>query len=657
MAERIRGARALARVDLPASFRWHRLALRTGLMLGFGALAALLLAQRLAQLQAEAVLQALWSAHPLRWGAAVVLTALSFAAAGRYDAVLHRHLGTGVTPARARAAGGAAIAISQMLGLGVISGAIVRWRMLPELSLARASVVTLAVAGSFLAAWAVLTALVLLALPGAPLRVLAGPVLALALGLAVLSALGGPRRLAARGRWPNLFTMSRLLMLGAVDLGAAALSLWLFLPGLPLEALLPAFLLAYGAGLVAATPGGAGAFEAGLLAFLPGLAPDPVIGGVLAWRLVYHALPALIGAGVAALGPRPAPLRAPPADPAAIAGAEARGLALSGPLDALALPGATLAAGRTPHALITLGARGTSRPQARALLAAHLAAARAEDRAALHYKADARLAAAARRAGWTVWRSGAEGWISPADWRPDGPAMAGLRRKLRHAAAAGVTCAAVDTPDWAELAAVNARWCAAHGHERGFSMGRHDPAHLSRQRLFVAQQGGQCLAYVSFHAGPEAWVLDLLRSRPEAPDGTLPALIAAVIAQARSEGAPALSLAAAPRLALPTRAPRRLTRTSPFRDGGLHRFKQAFAPRWRPHYLIAPSPLTLALAGAELARAIHRPGPNCASPHDHPAPNEIAMGLHPWQRGADDRSEPEGAPWTSSPISLPPATG
>ena len=66
-----------------------------------------------------------------QWLAAGVATGVSFWAVGRYDAVLHRHLSTNVADRRSRRAGICAIAVSQTIGMGVITGAILRWRMLP----------------------------------------------------------------------------------------------------------------------------------------------------------------------------------------------------------------------------------------------------------------------------------------------------------------------------------------------------------------------------------------------------------------------------------------------------------------------------------------------------------------------------------------------
>ena len=100
---------------------------------------------------------------PIAWAAALALTAAAFWAVGQYDAVLHRYFETGVDARGARIAGVSAIAVSQTIWLGMVTGAILRWRMLPNQSRGQATRITVAVALSFLAGWAVVTAAAVLA--------------------------------------------------------------------------------------------------------------------------------------------------------------------------------------------------------------------------------------------------------------------------------------------------------------------------------------------------------------------------------------------------------------------------------------------------------------------------------------------------------------
>ena len=95
---------------------------------------------------------ALLGLEPAQWIMAMLATAVSFWALGRYDVVLHRHLRTGCAPAHAARVVPAAIALGQVLGMGgVLTGALVRWRLLPGLSLVEADKLSLTVALSFFA--------------------------------------------------------------------------------------------------------------------------------------------------------------------------------------------------------------------------------------------------------------------------------------------------------------------------------------------------------------------------------------------------------------------------------------------------------------------------------------------------------------------------
>ena len=294
-------------------------------------------------------------------------------------------------------AGFCGIALSQLLGLGVVTGALVRWRLMPSLGLWQAGRVTLVVSALFLAGWAVVTALAVLAAggptPGAALAVLCVGAIAVALALS-------PKAVGAG--WPNLYTQTRVLALAALDCGAAAAAFWLLCPGdLALAPFLVAFLLALGAGLVSGTPGGIGAFELTLLALLPAQPEATLLAAILAWRVIYYLLPALLALVLVLRGPvasrRPdvlAPVPDTPAFPEA-------GLMRQGRFQPLIAGDTLFAAARTPHALIALReplAGGADLTHLRALMAR----AGREARAGIVYKATPRMALQARRLGLAV---------------------------------------------------------------------------------------------------------------------------------------------------------------------------------------------------------------------------------------------------------------
>ncbi|MBT8408572.1 MAG: hypothetical protein KJN93_02980, partial [Alphaproteobacteria bacterium] len=247
---------------------------------------------RSAEVDAAAIQSAFAAVRPSQWALAAVFTAISFWALGQYDIVIHRHLATGIGARRAARSGLCGIALSQTLGLGVLTGALVRWRLLPGLSLVQAAMISGAVASSFVVAWALLVAAQwLFALPGLPPALAA---LSVTFGLAVL--------LAALMRWPALSLAGRrlrlpsvpaaaaILLLVVLDTAAAAAAFWMLLPpgsGIGFAAIWAAYTLALGAGMLSGAPGGVGGFELALLALLPQIGAPELFGAILAFRLIY----------------------------------------------------------------------------------------------------------------------------------------------------------------------------------------------------------------------------------------------------------------------------------------------------------------------------------------------------------------------------------
>ncbi|MCB6176655.1 phosphatidylglycerol lysyltransferase domain-containing protein [Rhodobacter sp. Har01] len=627
MADRIRAlARALrAEPALGQGLRpWIGLAVALGL--------AGLLSARLSALDTLALRQAFAAIAPGAWLAALALTAISFAAVGGHDETLHRHLGTGVGAATARRAGVAAIALSQMAGFGLVTGALVRWRMLPGQSLAQAGRLTLLVSLAFLAGWGVVAAGLMLTLGPVALRPWAWA------GLAAMTAIVAHSLFGRSPARPSLRTLCRVVVLAAVDVLAAALAFWVLLPvPLALDQALPAIVLAIGAGLISGAPGGLGAFELTLLAALPGVPEAPVLAAVLAWRAVYFALPALAAAALALRGPQAgATLTAVPMAPAEPAFAEA-GLMRQGGFRPLRTGGLVWAVADLGQTRVHLRAPLARRLRGQEPFQALASDARAAGRGAAIYKADPAVAAAARRAGWRAVVVAREAWLDPGCFRIERPACAGLRRKLRHAAKAEVMAQA-EAPVAAELARINVDWVATHGAERGFSMGRFEPGYLAGQRLYVARIGAQAVGFASFHVSDGEWALDLLRPHPAAPDGVAHALVAAALADAQRAGVPRLSLAAVPEAAFADGQgiAARLGRRIKDSGTGLLQFKAAFAPRWQRLYLVAPGWLALGLAALDIRRAVLRPVP-LAAPSPPPAEgpeNGFASPGDAWQRKA-----------------------
>ncbi|MEI4469974.1 phosphatidylglycerol lysyltransferase domain-containing protein [Frigidibacter sp. MR17.24] len=591
------------------------------------------LSGRARALDPAALWQAVAAVAGTDWMAAVAATAVSFWAVARYDRMAHALLDTPVAPCRAGTAGAAAIAVAQTLGFGLVTGTLVRWRMLPELGLARAFAITSLASALFLSGWAVVTAAVWLAvgpgLAGAP-GIAAAAVLALFAALGIASVTG--RRVAGR-RLPPALLLARIVAVAAVDLGAAALALWWCLPsGLGPE-VAPAILTAFGAGLVSGTPAGLGTFEAVFVSMLPDQPAETLIGAVLAWRAVYFALPALIGAAAALLMPGAAPaagLRLHPrgALPGGLRHAPAElGLARQGEHRVVECRLGTRAwlLAETPSCDVAMFDASACAFDA---LARPLAA-RARDRGRVPalYRVGPRVAVQARAAGWSVMLLGAEAVIRPADFTLQGPAQSGLRRKIAKATKAGlaISRAAPGQPlPAAEMAEVAAHWAGARGGERGFSTGRFCPAYLAGHEVFLARLDGRLVGFASFHATAREWTLDLMRFGEGLPDGTMQALVAEAIAAARAAGAARLSLAAVSAAADPQAPGPLWAAVRRFNLGGdsagLVQFKRAFSPAWEQRYIAAPHAAALTLAAVEIAGAVARPAPLPAPLHapSHP---------------------------------------
>lgn len=235
---------------------------------------------------------------PAHWTLAAAATVGSFWAIGRYDVVFHEWLGTGAATGKAARAGAAAVAVAQVVGFGLISGTLTRWRLMPDIGIVGAARVTAYVAVSFLAALSVLLTLVSMGV-GLPD---AAPVWLPTVGPGVACAAVGisiwqPRVL--RLKFPPASLYFPIMAYALIDTLLASVVFYSFLPtnaALGIHEVYAAFLVAFAAGLLSGTPGGFGPFEVVILGLLPVVSSPALIGAILAYRLVYFVIPAGIGA-------------------------------------------------------------------------------------------------------------------------------------------------------------------------------------------------------------------------------------------------------------------------------------------------------------------------------------------------------------------------
>lgn len=600
---------------------WRRL-FRLGVTVAVLGLGLVFSRNHLAGLEAADLWAALVALTPLQWGVALMATAAAFVCVAAQERAIIQHLGYRIDPAHGRGAAMAAAAISQTLGFGPVVGAIVRRRLLPDLTTAQSFAISAAITLFFFAGLGLLLLALIALHPIHPLREEARVLLVVCSVLGIAVAILPWRRVMGVAK-PSVFTVLRLMVWVGLDILCLGLAFWVLLPQEatpPFLQAMPVFVMALGVGLASGSPAGTGPFEATVLSSLPELAQSGLVAGILAFRLVAYALPAAVGALWALAGRHV--LRAPRLsvlDPVApcpqllfpLPRAEVQ-LARQGTLSLVSAPGGALwLAGTLPGLRAFVGDPvGTGHRQT--LTKAALDFGRAEGRAVVFYKTGPATAAFLRRQGLTVHTIAREAVVDPQSFTLTGPARAGLRRKLRHAAQAGLTVTEPDILPLEEMSLVATQWTARHGRERGWSMGRWDRDYVAGQRVLTARDGtGRLVAFVSFHASRGEWVLDLIRATDAPPDGTLYALIAAALQVAKAEGVGRFSLAAVPVRDLGLPAPLAvLVRRETAKSEGLAQFKQAFSPRWEKRYIAARNPVWLGFALLMLGWAIHHPRPN-----------------------------------------------
>ncbi|WP_341365988.1 phosphatidylglycerol lysyltransferase domain-containing protein [Yoonia sp. BS5-3] len=562
--------------------------LRIGLPLLILLICGGLLWQRVTAMDIGAIGQAIGQVTPLQWALAGVATWGSFHAIGRYDALWHRVLQTGIASFPARRAGIQAIAIAQTLGFGAITGSLVRWRALPSLSLWQTAHLTLAVTVTFTSCWAAYAIGAIWWLGIDPDKAGISPFMI----LIIFMVFGSIVAISYQKFTPALSgrDIGTLAGLTAVDMACAALALYILLPagtGLPFSTVAAAYVIALGIGLISNTPCGAGSFDLTVLALVPLDAPEPLVAALLAFRIVYYLAPALIALiGLA----RPGAAPNDPADGPASWGLARQSGALQGGWHLGWLPGLTLSFGAHPSV------QAKSRKINALNTDAHF-----HGRIAVLYNCDRRMAKAARDLGWHVRRTAMEAMIRPQTWSTAGGKRQTLRRKLRNAAQAGVTItkAGADLPI-KEMDQIARAWAISHGGELGFSMGRYTPAYVQDQHVFLIKNDAQLIGFVTFHGSKDDWVLDLIRHVHNTPDGAIQCAITAAIGSAKAAGVTHLSLACAP-------DPRYTPAFWSKRRAGLIQFKRSFGPIWVPRYHAAPNRATFWLSGMIIGIAIYRP--------------------------------------------------
>jgi lysyl-tRNA synthetase class 2 len=219
-------------------------------------------------------------------------------------------------------------------------------------------------------------------------------------------------------------------------------------------------------------------------------------------------------------------------------------------------------------------------------------------------------------------RMGDEAVLDPDRFSLDRPAMTPVRHAAKRARRAGVHVtfqrqAAIGPEELAELLSAAARWRGDEP-DRGFSMALNrpgDPADPDVLHAVARDGGGALQAVLSFVPWGRAGVsLDVMRRRPDAPNGVVELMVAELMRAApvlgvrrvslnfcmfRTVYAEAARLGAGPLTRLNYTVLGRLDRF--WQLERLYRSNQKYDPEWRPRYLCCDSwvalPLVLVAAG------------------------------------------------------------
>ncbi|EEB83746.1 phosphatidylglycerol lysyltransferase domain-containing protein [Roseobacter sp. GAI101] len=616
-------------------FKYRMRAVQLGASLAVGVACLWLILAQLAPDFWQEVFVELHGLHPMSFVLAAICTCVSFLALGRYDATAHRHFRTGISARHASLSGTAAIALAQTLGMGILTGAVARWRMLPGISMGMALRLSAFICASFMAALLVVTAVACLVLPAPAFTFWPALAVVLLLPVAVAAAFLHPTLTIGRlsMKVPSLSAFGSILFWTALDTLAAATALYLLIPGdvIAFTTLLPLFMLALGAALVTGTPGGVGPFELVLFGSLPDASSVQLLSGIIAFRAVYYAAPALIGM-IAMMRPLAKAVSTGHATmmiPKNAVRAEVGVIRQNG--------GYLLQGDQTDCAVWPTGQAlcalfdPLNRPT-RQFLETVKTEARRKNLIPMLYKCSARTALLARSNAWFISHIADEAVLQPLSFNTEPAPFRTLRRKLRAAQKGGIIITQSSTLPLAKMAQIDAAWQQTNGRARGGTMGVFCADYLAHQQVFLAYHGNTLIAFASFHTSTHEWCLDLMRQQPDTPDGTMHCLIHHAIMCAAHRAIPRLSLAATP--ACPHPSSRWMVKLAQYvvqqsGGAGLRQFKSNFRPRWQPLYAAAPNRALLAISLADITRAVHRPDAPliAAQPHHDDENYEVASRL------------------------------
>lgn len=213
-------------------------------------------------------------------------------------------------------------------------------------------------------------------------------------------------------------------------------------------------------------------------------------------------------------------------------------------------------------------------------------------------------------AGLALSKLGEEARVPLAEFTLEGPARAELRQAHRRAGREGLSFRVVQPTEVApllpRLREISDEWQRSKGvAEKGFSLGWFSEAYLKLCPVALVEQRGTIVAFANLWETDtlEELSVDLMRHAEAAPHGVMDFLFIELMLWGRARGYRWFNLGMAPLAGLEEHrlAPawHKLGRfvqqhgAEFYNFEGLRRFKDKFAPEWRPRYLAAPGGLAL----------------------------------------------------------------
>lgn len=234
-----------------------------------------------------------------------------YALVGIYEGIAVRMASGRTMPAVAFRTAIIANPIGRAIGLALVSGGALRYRMYAAAGLSAREVATVIVLAAmpyfFSVGWLIDLSLLLNAETAAQaLRLSTGVVLLLgAIGLAkdigwLTFVIRRKEPMVVRGQTipvPTLRDASIQLGIGLLQISLMTGILYVFMPeelGMSWPAFIAIYCIAFVAGQLSNVPAGLGVLEAALLLMLPQVPPGKLLGAILAYRAVYEILPLLV---------------------------------------------------------------------------------------------------------------------------------------------------------------------------------------------------------------------------------------------------------------------------------------------------------------------------------------------------------------------------